>query len=429
MSDEKTPRPEPSDIKPVSILDEMKRSYLDYAMSVIVSRALPDVRDGLKPVHRRILFGMYENNFTHDRTYNKSARTVGDVIGKYHPHGDIAVYEALVRMAQDFSLRAMLIDGQGNFGSVDGDPPAAMRYTEARLQKIALSMLGDLDKDTVDFKPNYDEKEEEPTVLPARFPNLLVNGAGGIAVGMATNIPPHNLGEAIDAALALMDKPEMSVEELMEIIPGPDFPTGASIVGRSGIRLAYSTGRGSIIMRAKSHIETLRKDREAIIIDEIPFQVNKASLVERIAELVREKRIEGISDLRDESDRDGMRVVIELKRDAVAEVVLNQLYRFTPLQSSFGANMIALNGGRPEMMTLRDMLMRVPRIPRGGRHPAHQTSAQQGARRRASAGGSGDSGRQYRRSHPPDPHLARHQRGARRADGSQLAGATTWRRW
>ena len=360
MTDDKN-APPPSgshgDIKPVSILDEMKRSYLDYAMSVIVSRALPDVRDGLKPVHRRILYGMYELGFTPDKSYNKSARTVGDVIGKYHPHGDLAVYDALVRMAQEFSMRAPLIDGQGNFGSIDGDPPAAMRYTEARLHKIAISMLEDLDKDTVDFKPNYDEKEEEPTVLPSRIPNLIVNGAGGIAVGMATNIPPHNLGETIDGALALMDKPELSVEELMEIIPGPDFPTGASIIGRSGIRSAYSTGRGSIIMRAKVHVETLRKDREALIVTEIPYQVNKATLIEKMAELVRDKRLEGISDLRDESDRDGIRVVIELKRDAVADVVLNQLWRFTALQSSFGANMIALNGGRPEMMTLRDMLV------------------------------------------------------------------------
>jgi DNA gyrase subunit A len=347
---------DPSDIKPVSILDEMKRSYLDYAMSVIVSRALPDVRDGLKPVHRRILFGMHELGFTPDKSYNKSARTVGDVIGKYHPHGDLAVYDALVRMAQDFSMRHPLVDGQGNFGSIDNDPPAAMRYTEARLEKIAMAMLGDLDKDTVDFRPNYDEKESEPTVLPSRVPNLIVNGAGGIAVGMATNIPPHNLGEAIDAALALMEKPDMSVEELMEIIPGPDFPTGAQIVGRAGIRSAYSTGRGSIIQRAKTHVETLRKEREAIIVTEVPYQVNKAALVERIAELVREKRIEGISDMRDESDRDGIRVVIEIKRDAVAEVVLNQLWRFTALQTSFGANMIALNGGKPEMMTLRDML-------------------------------------------------------------------------
>jgi DNA gyrase subunit A len=346
----------PADIKPVSILDEMKRSYLDYAMSVIVSRALPDVRDGLKPVHRRILYAMRELNFTPDRPYNKSARTVGDVIGKYHPHGELAVYDALVRMAQDFSMSAPLIDGQGNFGSVDGDPPAAQRYTEARLAPVAMPMLDDLDKDTVDFKPNYDDKEFEPAVLPARFPNLLVNGAGGIAVGMATNIPPHNLGEVIDGLLALMDKPDITLEELLEHIPGPDFPTGGSILGRAGIRSAYATGRGSIVMRAKVAVEELRKDREALIVNEIPYQVNKATLIERIAELVREKRVEGISDLRDESDRDGMRIVIEIKRDAVAEVVLNQLWRFTALQSSFGANMIALNGGRPEMLTLTDML-------------------------------------------------------------------------
>ncbi len=347
---------EPSDIKPVSILDEMKRSYLDYAMSVIVSRALPDVRDGLKPVHRRILYAMQELNFTPDRPYNKSSRTVGDTMGKFHPHGDLAIYDALVRMAQDFSMRAPLIDGQGNFGSVDGDPPAASRYTEARLDPVALALLEDLDKDTVDFKPNYDEKEREPVVLPARFPNLLVNGAGGIAVGMATNIPPHNLGETIDGLLAMMDRPDITLDELMELIPGPDFPTGAAILGRAGIRSAYATGRGSIIMRAKVAVEELRKDREALIVSEIPYQVNKATLIERIAELVREKRIEGISDLRDESDRDGMRIVIELRRDAVADVVLNQLWRFTALQSSFGANMIALNGGRPEMLTLHDML-------------------------------------------------------------------------
>jgi DNA gyrase subunit A len=359
LSDTRDDRPgpeEPSDIKPVSILDEMKRSYLDYAMSVIVSRALPDVRDGLKPVHRRILYAMQELNFTPDRPYNKSSRTVGDTMGKYHPHGDLAIYDALVRMAQDFSMRAPLIDGQGNFGSVDGDPPAASRYTEARLDRLALALLEDLDKDTVDFKPNYDEKELEPVVLPARFPNLLVNGAGGIAVGMATNIPPHNLGETIDGLLAMMDKPDVTLDELMEHIPGPDFPTGASILGRAGIRAAYATGRGSIVMRAKVAVEELRKDREALIVSEIPYQVNKATLIERIAELVREKRIEGISDLRDESDRDGMRIVIELRRDAVADVVLNQLWRFTALQSSFGANMIALNGGRPEMLTLHDML-------------------------------------------------------------------------
>jgi DNA gyrase subunit A len=359
LSDTRDDRPgpeEPSDIKPVSILDEMKRSYLDYAMSVIVSRALPDVRDGLKPVHRRILYAMQELNFTPDRPYNKSSRTVGDTMGKFHPHGDLAIYDALVRMAQDFSMRAPLIDGQGNFGSVDGDPPAASRYTEARLDRVALALLEDLDKDTVDFKPNYDEKELEPVVLPARFPNLLVNGAGGIAVGMATNIPPHNLGETIDGLLAMMDKPDITLDELMEHIPGPDFPTGAAILGRAGIRAAYATGRGSIIMRAKVSVEELRKDREALIVSEIPYQVNKATLIEKIAELVREKRIEGISDLRDESDRDGMRIVIELRRDAVADVVLNQLWRFTALQSSFGANMIALNGGRPEMLTLHDML-------------------------------------------------------------------------
>jgi len=346
----------PADIKPVSILDEMKRSYLDYAMSVIVSRALPDVRDGLKPVHRRILYSMHELNFTPDRPYNKSARTVGDVIGKYHPHGELAVYDALVRMAQDFSMRAPLIDGQGNFGSVDGDPPAAQRYTEARLAPVALALLDDLENDTVDFRPNYDEKEEEPVILPARFPNLLVNGASGIAVGMATNIPPHNLGEIIDGLLAMMDKPDIALDELMELILGPDFPTAGAILGKGGIRAAYATGRGSIVMRAKVAVEELRKDREALIVTEIPYQVNKATLIERIAELVREKRIEGISDLRDESDRDGMRIVIELRRDAVADVVLNQLWRFTALQSSFGANMIALNGGRPEMLTLADML-------------------------------------------------------------------------
>ncbi|MGO9768297.1 MAG: DNA gyrase subunit A [Roseiarcus sp.] len=360
MTDDKDGRAAPggpADIKPVSILDEMKRSYLDYAMSVIVSRALPDVRDGLKPVHRRILYAMHELKFTPDKGYNKSARTVGETMGKFHPHGDLAIYDALVRMAQDFSMRAPLVDGQGNFGSVDGDPPAASRYTEARLEKIALALLDDLDLDTVDFRPNYDEKEQEPVVLPARFPNLLVNGAGGIAVGMATNIPPHNLGETTDGVLALMDKPDISLEELMEHIPGPDFPTGAAILGRGGIRSAYATGRGSIVMRAKVNVESLRKDREALIVTEIPYQVNKATLIEKIADLVREKRIEGIGDLRDESDRDGMRIVIELRRDAVADVVLNQLWRFTAMQSSFGANMIALNGGRPEMLTLKDMLV------------------------------------------------------------------------
>jgi DNA gyrase subunit A len=344
------------DVRPVSLSDEMRKSYLDYAMSVIVSRALPDVRDGLKPVHRRILFSMHENNYTPDRPYVKCARIVGDVMGKYHPHGDSAIYDALVRMAQSFSMRLPLIDGQGNFGSVDGDPPAAMRYTESRLARPALALLEDIDSDTVDFQPNYDGKEREPTVLPARFPNLLVNGAGGIAVGMATNIPPHNLGELIDAVIALIDRPDMGVEELMAIVPGPDFPTGGMILGRAGIRSAYMAGRGSILTRGKVEVETVRKEREALIVTEIPFQVNKATLVERIAELVREKRLEGISDLRDESDRQGMRIVIELKRDAVADVVLNQLWRYTALQSSFPCNMIALNGGRPEVLTLEDFL-------------------------------------------------------------------------
>ena len=345
-----------SDIRPVSIAEEMKRSYLDYAMSVIVSRALPDVRDGLKPVHRRILFSMNENGNAPDRPHVKSARIVGDVMGKYHPHGNLAIYDALVRMAQDFSMRAPLIDGQGNFGSIDDDPPAAERYTEARLAKISLALLEDLDQGAVDFKDNYDGKEREPTVVPARFPNLLVNGAGGIAVGMATNIPPHNLGEVIDAAIALIDKPDLTIAELMEIVPGPDLPTAGAILGRGGIRNAYTTGRGSIIMRAKTEMETLRKDREAIIVTEIPYQVNKAALVERIAELVREKKIEGISDLRDELSRDGMRIVIELRREAVAEVVLNQLWRFTAMQTNFPVNMIALNGGRPELLTLHDVL-------------------------------------------------------------------------
>ncbi len=345
-----------SDIKLISIVDEMKRSYLDYAMSVIVSRALPDARDGLKPVHRRILYSMHENGYTPDKKYVKSARIVGDVMGQYHPHGDSAIYDALVRMAQDFSLRLMLVDGQGNFGSVDGDPPAAMRYTESRLAKPAMPLLDDIDKDTVDFTPNYDESKDEPSVLPARFPNLLVNGAGGIAVGMATNMPPHNLGEVINGCLAFIDNDGISTEELIELIPGPDFPTGALILGRAGVKSAYTTGRGSIVMRAKSEVEEVRKDREALIFTEIPYQVNKASLIEKIAELVREKKIEGIADLRDESDRDGMRIVVEIKRDAMADVVLNQLYRYTPLQTSFGANMVALNGGRPELMNLKDLI-------------------------------------------------------------------------
>ena len=346
----------PSDIAPVSISDEMRQSYLDYAMSVIVSRALPDVRDGLKPVHRRILYSMYEQGYEWNRPYRKSARVVGDVIGKYHPHSNDAVYYALVRMAQEFSLRVTLIDGQGNFGSVDGDMPAAMRYTEVRMEKVTGFMLEDLDKDTVNFKDNYDASEKEPTVLPARFPNLLVNGGQGIAVGMATNIPTHNLGEVIDAVLMMMDNPGAVTEELMTVLPGPDFPTAGIILGRSGIRQAYETGRGSILVRGKSHTEEMRGGREAVIVTEIPYQVNKSQMIEKIAELVRDKRIEGISDVRDESDRHGMRVVIELKRDAVPDVVLNQLYRFTELQSSFGCNFVALNGGKPELMNLRSIL-------------------------------------------------------------------------
>ena len=354
--DQKPGSPGPTDIRPVSISEEMKRSYLDYAMSVIVARALPDARDGLKPVHRRILYSMHEQGHTPDKKYVKSARVVGDVMGKYHPHGDQAIYDALVRMAQDFSMRLPLIDGQGNFGSVDGDPPAAMRYTECRLAKSAMELLEDIDKDTVDFQANYDGNEKEPAVLPARFPNLLVNGAGGIAVGMATNIPPHNLGEVIDAAIALIDNPALSIDELIEIVPGPDFPTGGIILGRAGIHAAYHTGRGSIVMRGKVEFETLRGDREAIVVSEIPYQVNKANLVERIGELWRDKKIEGISALRDESDRDGYRVVIEIKREAMPDVVLNQLYRYTPLQSTFGANVVALDGGRPQVMNLKDLL-------------------------------------------------------------------------
>jgi DNA gyrase subunit A len=334
----------------------MKRSYLDYAMSVIVARALPDARDGLKPVHRRILYSMYEQGHTPDKKYVKSARVVGDVIGKYHPHGDQSIYDAMVRMAQDFSMRLPLIDGQGNFGSVDGDPPAAYRYTEARLTRSALAVLGDIDKDTVDFQPNYDGSESEPRVLPAKFPNLLVNGAGGIAVGMATNIPPHNLGEVVDACVALIENPALSIDELINIIPGPDFPTGGIVLGRQGIRSAYHLGRGSIVMRGKVRIEALGKDREAIIITEIPYQVNKATMVARIGELHREKTIEGITALRDESDRDGYRVVVEVRRDTMAEVVLNQLYRFTPLQTNFAANMLALDSGRPQVMNLKDFL-------------------------------------------------------------------------
>ncbi len=359
MSDDQNtipPEAPGGDVAPINIEDELRRSYLDYAMSVIVSRALPDARDGLKPVHRRVLFSMHEQGQTPERPYVKSARVVGDVMGKYHPHGDASIYFTLVRMTQSFSMGLVLIDGQGNFGSVDGDMPAAMRYTECRMAPPAMSLLADLDKDTVDFADNYDGKEQEPTVLPARIPNLLVNGAGGIAVGMATNIPPHNLGEIIDACLLLIDDPDVTTDQLLDLVPGPDFPTGGEIIGRAGPRQALLTGRGSVIMRGVATVDEIRAGREAIIITEIPYQVNKANLVEYIAELVRDKKIEGIADIRDESNRDGMRIVVELKRDASGEVILNQLYRFTALQSSFGVNMLALNRGRPEQMGLHKLL-------------------------------------------------------------------------
>ena len=348
--------PSEEGILPVTISDEMRKSYLDYAMSVIVSRALPDVRDGLKPVHRRILYAMKEGNYHWNRPYRKSARVVGDVMGKYHPHGDNAIYDAMVRMAQSFSMSLKLLDGQGNFGSMDGDPPAAMRYTEVRMDQASTMLIDDIDKNTIDFQDNYDNSTQEPSVLPAKYPNLLVNGAGGIAVGMATNVPPHNLGEVIDGCLAIIENSEISSDELLEIIPGPDFPTGAQIIGKSGIRSAFETGRGSVVMRGKTSIENVRKDREAIIISEIPYQVNKARMIEQIAEAVKNKNIEGISDLRDESDRVGVRVVVELKRDATPEVVLNQIYKHSPLQTYFGVNMLALNGGRPEQLSTRQIL-------------------------------------------------------------------------
>jgi DNA gyrase subunit A len=357
LTEENTPmQPSEDGVSSINIVDEMKTSYLDYAMSVIVSRALPDVRDGLKPVHRRILYSAFESGYVAGRPYRKSARIVGDVMGKYHPHGDSSIYEALARMTQDWSMSVPLVDGQGNFGSMDPDPPAAMRYTESRLAKVANTLLGDLDKDTVDFQPNYDGSESEPTVLPARYPNLLVNGAGGIAVGMATNIPPHNLGEVINATLATIDNPEITLDDLMAIIPGPDFPTGATMLGQGGARNAYATGRGSIMMRSTYIIEEGRGDRQSIVLTSIPFQVGKSGLVEKIAEAARDKRIEGVADIRDESNREGVRVVIELKRDATAEVVLNQLWRHTPAQSSFPANMLAIRGGRPEMMGLKTIL-------------------------------------------------------------------------
>ncbi len=355
MSDDEAILAGPSDISPVNIVDEMKTSYLDYAMSVIVSRALPDVRDGLKPVHRRILYACQEGGFVAGRPYRKSAKIVGDVMGNYHPHGDSAIYDALARMTQDWSMRVPLIDGQGNFGSMDPDPPASMRYTEARLAKVAMTLLDDLDKDTVDFTPNYDGSTEEPQVLPARFPNLLVNGAGGIAVGMATNIPPHNLGEVLDACRAYIENPAITTEELMEFVPAPDFPTGALIMGRSGARSAYETGRGSVMVRSRHVIEE-KGDRASIVLTEIPFQVGKAGLVEKIADAAKEERIEGVSDIRDESNREGVRVVIELKKNATPEVTLNQLWRHTPAQSSFPANMLAIRGGRPETLTLRDII-------------------------------------------------------------------------
>ena len=355
-TDENAPeRPVPSG-PTIAIEEEMRASYLDYAMSVIVSRAIPDLRDGLKPVHRRILFHMHDQGYTFDKSYRKSAKPVGEVMANYHPHGDGAIYDALVRMAQDFSMSLPLIQGQGNFGSMDGDPPAAMRYTESRLEKVTNGLLDDIAKDTVDFQDNYDGKEREPTVLPARFPNMLVNGAEGIAVGMATRIPPHNLGEVIDATLALIEEPDLTSEQLIEYIPAPDFPTGGVILGRSGARKAYLEGRGSVIIRAKTRIEEIRKDRFAIILDEIPYQVNKATMIEKIADLVRDKKIEGVASIQDESDRVGVRVVVELKRDATPDVVLNQLWRFTPMQTSFACNMLALNGGRPETLKLRDFL-------------------------------------------------------------------------
>src|SRR6202158_584177 len=352
---------------PVTIEDEMRKSYLDYSMSVIIGRALPDVRDGLKPVHRRVLFAMHELGNLHNRPYKKSARVVGGVIGKYHPHGDSAHYEAMVRLAQPWSMRYMLVDGQGNFGSIDGGAPAAMRYTEVRMDRLAEELLADIDKDTVDFGPNYNDELQEPLVMPAKFPNLLVNGASGIAVGMATNIPPHNLAEVVDATQHLIDSPKATIAELMKFIPGPDFPTSGFITGREGIRRAYETGRGQLILRARTEIEVHKKtERETIIVSEIPYQVNKARLIERIAELVRDKKLEGISDIRDESDRHGMRIVIELKRDAITGVVLNNLFAHTPMQSSFGVVLLAIDGGQPRTLNLKEMLERFISHRRGG---------------------------------------------------------------
>ena len=348
--------PAENDVSPVTIEDEMRSSYLSYAMSVIVSRALPDVRDGLKPVHRRILYAMKVGGYEYNRPYRKSAQTVGEVMGKYHPHGDSAIYDAMVRMAQYFSLRLELIDGQGNFGSMDGDPPAAMRYTESRMSKAAHALIEDIDRDTVDFQPTYDESRQEPVVLPAQYPNLLINGAGGIAVGMATNIPPHNLGEVIDACCAYIDEPNSSIDDLMKYMKGPDFPTGGLIIGSNGIRSAFHTGRGSVLMRARTHFEDISSGRKAIVITEIPYQVNKSRMIERIAEIANDKTVEGISDLRDESDRKGLRVVVELRKDSEPEVVLAQLFRYTPLQTTFGVNMLALNGGQPELLDIKRII-------------------------------------------------------------------------
>ena len=417
------PSPPPHDITPVTIEDEMQRSYLDYAMSVIVSRALPDVRDGLKPVHRRIIYTMKEGGYEAGRPFRKAARIVGDVMGQYHPHGDTAIYDAMVRMAQDFSMRLPLVEGQGNFGSMDGDPPAAMRYTEARMARVAHALIEDIEKDTVEFEPNYDDTAEEPTVLPARFPNLLVNGAGGIAVGMATNIPPHNLGEVIDACCAFIDNPDITVDELVENhVPAPDFPTGGIIMGRAGVVNAFRTGRGPLMLRGRAAIEEVRKDRQAIVITEVPYQVNKARMVEIIAEHVHDKKIEGISDLRDESDRSGVRVVVEIKRDAVPDVVLAQLYRYTPLQISFGVNMLALDGGRPQMLDLkaiiaafvafREDVIRRRTIFELGK------ARDRGPRPGRPRGG----GRQPGRGHRADPQGAGSGRRPRRAHGARLAG-------
>ncbi len=415
------PPPGGPDISTVTIEEEMRRSYLDYAMSVIVSRALPDVRDGLKPVHRRILYSMQTNGNVWNRGYVKSARVTGEVMGKYHPHGNQAIYDAMARMAQSFSMRLPLIDGQGNFGS-DSDPPAAERYTEARLSRAASTLLEDIDKDTVDFQPNYDETLEEPKVLPAGFPNLLVNGAQGIAVGMATNIPPHNLGEVIDACCAYLDNRAITIAELMEYVPAPDFPTGGIIIGRAGTRAAYQTGRGAIVLRAKHHIEEVRKERDAIVFTEMPYQVNGETLQKRIAECAREKLVEGIADMRDETDRDGVRLVIELKRDADAEIVLNQLYRHTALQTSFGVNMLAINGGRPEQMTLRDII--VAFIAFREEVITRRTTFLLNKARAAGAhpGRPAGRGRQYRRDHYADPRRARSGGRPRRPGRTALAG-------